>query len=101
MSKSMLIIDTPSSCDNCPLCILLDRYSCTVNKRWCGDEQGYFSSSTMPTWCPLKEEKEVIPIEWIEKQVADGYYGIAEIMYHWEFENNIKENILFGGENYF
>ena len=42
---------------------------------------------------------DAIPIEWLEKQVADGYYGIAEIMYHWEFENNIKENILFGGEN--
>lgn len=55
MSKSILIIDTPSSCENCPLCILLDKYRCTVNKRWCGDEQGYFTSSTMPTWCPLKK----------------------------------------------
>lgn len=42
-----------------------------------------------------------IPIEWIKEQVADGYYDICEIMYHWERENNIKENILFGGENDF
>ena len=55
MSKSILIIDTPSSCDNCSLCILMDLYRCTVNKRYCGDEQGYFTSSTMPTWCPLKK----------------------------------------------
>ena len=45
--------------------------------------------------------KEAIPIEWIKEQVADGYYDICEIMYHWERENNIKENILFGGENDF
>lgn len=44
---------------------------------------------------------EAIPIEWIKEQVADGYYDICEIMYHWERENNIKENILFGGENDF
>ena len=51
----------------------------------------------------IQEELTVdaIPIEWIKKQVADGYYDIAEIMYHWELENNIKENILFGGENDF
>ncbi len=55
MSKSILIIDTPSSCDNCTLCILMDLYRCTVNKRYCGDEQGYFTSGTMPTWCPLRK----------------------------------------------
>ena len=56
--KSILIIDTPVSCENCPLCILLDKYCCTVNKRWCGDEQGYFTSSTKPSWCPLKKVEE-------------------------------------------
>lgn len=45
--------------------------------------------------------RQSIPIEWIKEQVADGYYDICEIMYHWERENNIKENILFGGENDF
>lgn len=42
---------------------------------------------------------KAITIEWIKEQVADGYYDICEIMYHWERENNIKENILFGGVN--
>ncbi len=40
-SKSILIIDTPSSCENCPLGVLFDRYRCTAaNRRWCGDEAG-------------------------------------------------------------
>ena len=97
MSKSILIVDTPISCDNCPLCILLDLYRCTVNKRYCGDEQGYFTSSTMPTWCPLKEEKDTIPIEWIKLKIDtvlniypngnDETEILCKLLYDWEKEN--------------
>lgn len=90
MSKSILTIDTPSSCYNCPLCIELDRYRCAINKRWCGDEQGYFTSSTMPTWCPLKEEKKAIPIEWIEKWANKWTpdLSVSEMLKDWEKEND-------------
>lgn len=55
-SKSILIIDTPSSCENCPLCVLFDKDRCTAaDRRWCGDEAGYFSSKIKPSWCPLKK----------------------------------------------
>lgn len=46
-----------------------------------------------------KEYQPSIPIEWIKKQVKDGWYDIIEIMYHWEIENNIKESILWSEEN--
>ena len=42
---------------------------------------------------------KAIPIEWIQKQVKDGWYDIIEIMYHWEIENNIKKSILWSEEN--
>ena len=42
---------------------------------------------------------DAIPIEWIKKQVKDGWYDIIEIMYHWEIENNIKKSILWSEEN--
>lgn len=42
---------------------------------------------------------KAIPIEWIKKQVKDGWYDIIEIMYHWEIENNIKKSILWSEEN--
>lgn len=42
---------------------------------------------------------DAIPIDWIKKQVKEGWYDIIEIMYHWEIENNIKESILWSKEN--
>ena len=73
MSKSILIIDTPSSCDNCSWCILMDLYRCTVNKR--------------PPWCPLKEEKEAIPIDFLEKWFGDNYNALTDLEIAWEKEN--------------
>lgn len=46
-----------------------------------------------------ESEAEAIPIEWLKKQVKEGWYDIIEIMDHWELENNIKKSILWSEEN--
>ena len=94
MSKSILTIDTPVSCENCPLCILLDLYRCTVNKRYCGDEQGYFTSSTMPSWCPLKKLKD-----WEKEnsiKISEGNYDSDE-----DYEKQIRclDEVWYSDEN--
>lgn len=64
MDKSILIIDTPSSCDDCPFKVLWAKYHCVVNGRFCGDEQGFYSSLTKPSWCPLKKIEDWENNEW-------------------------------------
>lgn len=66
--KAVLVIDMPNTCEDCHLRLALDRYRCINTKedrlRWCGDEDGFYSSDTKPSWCPLrplpkKEEKPI------------------------------------------
>ena len=38
-------------------------------------------------------EVEAIPIEWIIDEILDGWYGISEIMFHWEEEKGWEESI--------
>ena len=42
---------------------------------------------------------DAIPVQWLKKQVKEGWYDIIEIMDHWELENNIKKSILWSEEN--
>lgn len=55
MKKSVLVIDTPSSCIMCPLCYYNEIYS----EHECRGTNGYFKTfgiygrNTKPEWCPL------------------------------------------------
>lgn len=50
MSKSILVIDTPKSCNYCPLCIE-DYYS----RDYCVATDSRIWYNEIPEWCPLRE----------------------------------------------
>lgn len=56
--KAILVTDMPNTCEDCHLRLALDRYRCINTKenrlRWCGDEDGFYTSDTRPSWCPLR-----------------------------------------------
>lgn len=60
MKKAVIVIEMPKNCDDCPFRVLSDKYHCVVNGRYCGDEQGFYSSLTKPSWCPLRP----LPEKW-------------------------------------
>ena len=45
-----------------------------------------------PPWCPLKEEKEAIPIEFLEKWFGDNYNALTDLEIAWEKENEKSNN---------
>lgn len=63
MTKAVLVINMPEHCEDCPFRVLWAKYHCVVNGRFCGDEQGFYSSLTKPSWCPLKSLPEKCDIE--------------------------------------
>lgn len=103
MNKAVLVIDMPEHCDDCPFRVLWAKYHCVVNGKFCGDEQGFYSSLTKPSWCPLRLYQETIPIEWINSYTtglifSDEYIDntdsidyyidcIKEMVRDWEKEN--------------
>lgn len=60
MKKAVIVIDMPEHCDDCPFRVLWAKYHCVVNSKFCGDEQGFYSSLTKPSWCPLRP----LPEKW-------------------------------------
>ena len=81
MSKAILVIDMPESCDVCPLCVS-DEYGlyleCPLKYK------GYVEKRQKPDWCPLK------PIP--EKEYADtGILEVDEFAAGW---NNCIDVIL-------
>lgn len=83
MSKSILVIDTPENCDQCPCFLEVATDCCGVNGK---DIDGHGK----PDWCPLKEmvEKTSVGIEVCignktecVKSYVDGYNAcIDEIL---------------------
>ena len=47
MSKSMLVIDTPSSCEKCQLCVTL------IGKNYCAPKGTHISKGEKDCSCPL------------------------------------------------
>ena len=88
MSKSVLVIDTPENCYDCPfgtrycrdleyegLCELADCLDC--NEILITEEHYDCESKSRPDWCPLKslpeeDHKNHYPDEW-EDGYADGW----------------------------
>ena len=52
MSKAILIIDMPESCDKCPLLLRHEEERCCF-------PMGRNSFTTKPNWCPLKEISDI------------------------------------------
>ena len=50
MSKSILVIDTPEYCSECPVC-----YEDWQNREYCGITSERIWYDNIPEWCPLKE----------------------------------------------
>lgn len=97
MSKSVLIIDTPTNCYECP---------CFMDVGWrcqCKMDINEDVHDGRPDWCPLKEEKDAITIDWIEKKAQEFLMNrnfrwatdFQEVVDMWKVENNIP---LFDGE---
>lgn len=77
MSKAILIIDMPESCDKCPLMFRHEEERCCM-------PEGRNSFTTKPSWCPLKplHEKDGLQAE------RNGYIN-GDIIYTKNKHNNI------------
>ena len=73
MDKVILVIDMPSSCEECPV------RSSIGYGRWCNgyDEHYIKNYPTKPNWCPLKELPEKMEgynsIKWQWGEYEDGW----------------------------
>ena len=70
MSKAILVIDMPESCDQCPLLLrFMEERCCVPEKR--------NSFTTKPYWCPLKPvpEKYDVGIDYGNYKSVDYEFG--------------------------
>jgi hypothetical protein len=85
MSKSVMIIDTPRDCCDCPFGTM------AFGKSVCLLDEGNGIE------CPLKPYKDFVPIEWIKSKIdvilgsyPDGNEEteiLCKLLYDWEKEN--------------
>lgn len=85
MSKSVMIIDTPRDCCDCPFGTM------AFGKSVCLLDEGNGIE------CPLKPYKDFVPIEWIEKKCRklyeyehlylDELLGVQMLLRDWEKES--------------
>lgn len=85
MSKSVMIIDTPRDCCDCPFGTM------AFGKSVCLLDEGNGIE------CPLKPYKDFVPIEWIKSKIdviLDNYPDgneeteiLCKLLYAWEKEN--------------
>ena len=77
MSKAILVIDMPESCDKCPLMFRHEEERCCM-------PEGRNSFTTKPSWCPLKPMPEKIDIpDWDNsiKAESDNAFDVGAYMY--------------------
>lgn len=86
MSKSVMIIDTPTDCCECPFGTM------AFGKSICLLDEGNGID------CPLKPYKDFIPVEWIVKWTcefidpnSEGYKMAMELVHDWRKENGRSE----------
>ena len=73
MKKSILVFDTPDSCNEC--CLSME-HSAQLNSNICRAKEKYSfnpDSSTKPGWCPLKEIPEKEKSEDSMDEYDDGF----------------------------
>lgn len=57
MNKSILIINTPNNCGECPICASYQSCAFSVREYWCPVSDNRDADlNSRPEWCPLKEE---------------------------------------------
>lgn len=55
MSKSILILDTPKKCGECPICASWQSSAFSIREYWCtASENTSVDPDDKPNWCPLK-----------------------------------------------
>lgn len=80
MSKSILIIDTPKTCDDCPFL----NYTNGVGLTICENKDRMIPDEGKPSWCPLKpmpEKKTTKNPIWADRSFDDydkGYNACLE-----------------------
>ncbi len=86
MSKSILVLDTPNSCRNCPLRVdSYAHYELCAGTRVKNIVNSYRKAGTKPEWCPLKplpSYKDLKPDNSLESQLSyqfnQGYNSCLE-----------------------
>lgn len=73
MPAILVLKDIPKFCVECPLIHLGDRFICKATNRWCGDEKGFFTSETKPTWCPLRPLPHKLQADWYTDGYKEGF----------------------------
>lgn len=89
MSKSVMIIDTPIDCCDCPFGTM------AFGKSVCLLDEGNGIE------CPLKPYKDFVPIEWIEKKLnccdnINAEIFVKALIRDWEEENDFATNSRVG-----
>lgn len=89
MSKSILVIDTPECCRECPVCASYAESAFSPREYWCSpmDNRDAIPEGK-PDWCPLKplpdkrDENGIWTMNgYIEDKYSDGYNAcIDEIL---------------------
>lgn len=75
MTKAILVIDMPESCDRCPLVYGNDISDwCLPMGNFNGDVCMHVINSTKPDWCPLKPAPEEQLI-WFDDERSDWERG--------------------------
>lgn len=71
MSKAIVIMDMPESCDKCPcFCDYYSDMNCRINHKTINYP---YPKDFRQRWCPLKEFPEEIHNELYMDEYADGY----------------------------
>lgn len=79
MSKAILVLDIPNSCDKCPLCFdsygQCDLCAATGKLDKCGDMiyEEVIKNGNKPNWCPLKELPDETHNDEYMDEYCDGY----------------------------
>lgn len=76
MSKSILVIDTPTTCNKCPFITIngiLDTFCIGFSEKPIGSYEPH--GIKRPDWCPLRDFPEKLDIDYYDDEKADFVDG--------------------------
>lgn len=75
MSKSILVIDTPKCCRECPVCASYQESAFSPREYWCSPMDNRDAEPEgKPDWCPLKPAPEY-ELVWYDDEKSDWERG--------------------------
>ena len=75
MSKSILVIDTPKCCRECPVCASYAESAFSPREYWCSPMDNRDAEpEDKPDWCPLKPVPEY-ELVWYDDEKSDWERG--------------------------